>query len=561
MVDAAPKFPYLKDNAIYLVIKLLRYDKNKKSKYALIEVPTNVLSRFLVLPKTEEKKQHIILLEDVIRFCLDDIFSIFEYDSIEAYAIKMTRDAELDIDQDVSKSIVEKISRSLKKRKRGTPVRLTYDDDIPKETLSYLTKRIKVLKEENLIAGGRYHNFRDFIDFPNVGTAELRNRIPHPLNHRELDVHKSAFRIIKEKDVLLTYPYQSYHHIIDMLREASIDPKVQSIKITLYRVAKNSNIVNTLVNAVKNGKSVTAVVELQARFDEEANIFWANKLQEEGVKVIFGVPNLKVHSKLFLISRREGGKSTLYAHIGTGNFNEETARVYSDMSLLTADKRITEEIARVFNFYEDNLKAGNYKHLAVAPFNMRKKFSKLINNEIENAAAGKEAYIILKMNNLVDEEMIAKLYEANSAGVRVKMIIRGTCSLVTELAGYSDNIEAISIVDKFLEHARVFVFCNEGSEKYFISSADWMARNLDHRSEVAVPVYDENIRKELRTMIDLQLNDNTKARIINTRQDNRYRQTDSKTKNRSQDEIYKFLRTQKNITPVIPKEAVEIRSN
>ncbi|HEY6161107.1 MAG TPA: polyphosphate kinase 1 [Bacteroidia bacterium] len=561
MVDATPKFPYLKDNAIYLVIKLVRYDKNKKSKYALIEVPTNVLSRFLVLPKTEEKKQHIILLEDVIRFCLDDIFSIFEYDSIEAHAIKMTRDAELDIDQDVSKSIVEKISRSLKKRKRGTPVRLTYDDDIPKETLGYLTKRIKVLKEENLISGGRYHNFRDFIDFPNVGTAELRNRIPHPLNHRELDVHKSAFRIIKEKDVLLTYPYQSYHHIIDMLREASIDPKVQSIKITLYRVAKNSNIVNTLVNAVKNGKSVTAVVELQARFDEEANIFWANKLQEEGVKVIFGVPNLKVHSKLFLISRKEGGKSTYYAHIGTGNFNEETARVYSDMSLLTADKRVTEEIARVFNFYEDNLKTGNYKHLAVAPFNMRKKLSKLINNEIENAAAGKEAYVILKMNNLVDEEMIAKLYEANSAGVKVKMIIRGTCSLVTELAGYSDNIEAISIVDKFLEHARVFVFCNGGDEKYFISSADWMARNLDHRSEVAVPVYDESIRKELRTMIDLQLNDNTKARIINTRQDNRYRQSDSKTKNRSQDEIYKFFRTQKNITPVIPKEAVEIRSN
>jgi polyphosphate kinase len=563
MLDTAPRFPYLNDKSIYLVTRLVRYDKMKKSKYALIEVPTGVLSRFLVLPRTEEKKQYIILLEDVIRYCLDDIFSIFEYDSIEAHAVKMNRDAELDIDNDLSKSLVEKISKSIKKRKRGAPVRLTYDGDIPKETLLYLTRRIKVLKEENLVPGGRYHNFKDFIDFPNVGSAELRNRIPHPLNHKELDVHKSAFKLIKEKDALLCFPYQSYHHIIDLLREASIDPKVQSIRITLYRVAKNSNIVNTLVNAIKNGKTVTAVVELQARFDEEANIYWANKLQEEGVRVIFGVPNLKVHSKLFLITRKEGGKSVHYAHIGTGNFNEDTARLYSDLSLLTADKRITEEVKKVFDFYEDNLKTGSYKHLAVAPFNMRKRFVKLINNEIENAAAGKEAYIILKLNSLVDEEMIAKLYEASSAGVKVKMIIRGICSLVTELAGYSNNIEAISIVDKYLEHARVAIFCNGGQEKYFITSADWMARNLDHRSEVAVPVYDESLQKELRTIIDLQWNDNTKARILNTRQDNKYRQPDAKTKNRAQDDIFRYFRNQKNppVTVTPPKENVEVRSN
>jgi polyphosphate kinase len=560
MLDTAPRFPYLRDKSIYLVIKLVRYDKDKKSRHALIEVPSGVVPRFLVLPRTEEKKQHIILLDDVIRYCLDDVFSIFEYDSIEAYAIKMTRDAELDIDQDLSKGIVEKISKGLKKRKKGAPVRLTYDGDIAKDTLSFLVKKIKVLKGENLIAGGRYHNFKDFIDFPNVGTSELRHRIPHPLNHREMDVHKSAFKLVKSKDVLLTYPYQSYHHIIDMLREASIDPKVQSIRITLYRVAKNSNIINALINAMKNGKAVTAVVELQARFDEEANIAWANKLQEEGAKVIFGVPNLKVHSKLFLITRKEGGKNVNYAHIGTGNFNEDTASVYSDMSLLTADKRITEEVQSIFHFYEDNLKAGSYKHLAVAPFNMRKRFVKMISNEIDNAKAGKEASIILKMNSLVDEEMIEKLYEASSAGVKIKMIIRGVCSLVTELAGYSNNIEAISIVDKFLEHARVFIFHNGGDEKFFLASADWMARNLDHRSEVAVPVYDEHIKKEIRAFIDMQWNDNTKARIINTRQDNRYRQTDGKTKNRAQDDIYKYFRAQKNIVPTPVKE-IEIRSN
>ena len=561
MLDTAPKFPYMKDKSIYFIVKLVRYDKSKRSRFALIEIPTTVLSRFLVLPKTEEKQQHIILLDDVIRYCLDDIFSIFEYDSIEAHAIKMTRDAELDLDTDLSRGIVEKISRGLKKRKRGAPVRLTYDDDIPKDTLNFLSKKIKVLKTENMIAGGRYHNFKNFIDFPNVGGADLRNRIPHPLNHKEMDVHKSAFKLIKEKDVLLTYPYQSYHHIIDMLREASIDPKVQSIKIALYRVAKNSNIVNALINAIKNGKSVTAVVELQARFDEEANIYWANKLQEEGAKVIFGVPNLKVHSKLFLITRKESGKNALFAHIGTGNFNELTSTIYSDISLLTADKRITEEVAKVFNFYENNLKAGNYKHLAVAPFNMRKRFMKLINNEIENAHAGKEASIILKMNSLVDEEMISKLYEASESGVKIKMIIRGICSLVTELAGHSNNIEAISIVDKFLEHSRIFIFHNDGDEKYYLTSADWMARNLDHRSEVAVPIYDAGIKKELRAFIDIQLNDNTKSRIINTRQDNKYKQTESKTRVRAQDEMYKYFRAQKNPLVTGIKETSEIRSN
>jgi polyphosphate kinase len=540
MLDTAPSFPYLNDKSVYLIVKLIRYDKEKKAKHALLEMPTNVLPRFIVLPRTEDKKHYIIFLEDVVRYCLDDVFSIFEYDTIEAHTVKMTRDAELEIDNDVSKSFVEKIERGLKKRKKGSPVRLTYDNEMPKETLAFLINKIKVLKEENLIAGGRYHNSRDFINFPKVGAADLRYKYQHPLNHPLLESNNSIIKTLREHDVLLMYPYQSYHYIIDCLREASIDPKVKSISITLYRVAQHSNIVNALINAIKNGKSVTVVVELQARFDEEANIFWANKLQEEGAKVIFGVPHLKVHTKLFLITRKENGKTINYAHIGSGNFNESTAGVYSDFSLLTANPEITDEIKKIFTFYDDNLKHGNYKHLLVAPFGMRKRFVKLIQTEIENKKAGKDAWIIIKLNNLVDEEMIARLYEASQAGVKIKLIIRGICSLVTEVPGVSDNIEAISIVDKYLEHARVFIFCNNGDEKYYISSADWMARNLDHRSEVAVPIIEKRLQQELRKIIDLQWADNTKARILNTRQDNKYKQNDGKIKLRAQDEIFKY---------------------
>ena len=553
MLDSAPKFPYLKDNTIYLTVKLIKWGKEKKTKYALIEVPTNVLSRFVVLPPLKEKK-HIILLDDVIRFCLDDIFSIFEYDSHEAYTIKLTRDAELDIDTDVSKSFSEKISKSLKKRKKGNPVRLTYDSEISKDILAYLMKKIKVLGEDNLIPGGRYHNFKDFIDFPNIGTADLKYKFQHPLNHKDLDIHKSLFKTIRDKDILLMYPYQSYHHIIDLLREASIDPKVHSIKISLYRAAKNSNVVNSLINAIKNGKQVTVVVELQARFDEEANINWANKLHEEGAKIIYGVPGLKVHSKLFSIARKENGKTVYYSHVGTGNFNEVSAMVYSDFSLLTADKKITEEVEKVFDFYSDNLKIGNYKHLLVAPFNMRKKFIRFINDEIDNVRAGKEAWICLKMNSLVDDEMIKKLYEASGAGVKIKMIMRGICSLVTQIPGQSDNIEAISIVDKYLEHSRLFIFCSGGEEKYFLSSGDWMTRNLDFRSEIAVPVYDKSLQKELKAIFDIQWSDNVKARVINSSQDNKYKHTDSKTKVRAQDAIYKYYKQNRSITTNLNKE-------
>lgn len=544
MLDSTSVFPYLKDKSGYLIIKLVKNDKAKKNKYALIEVP-NELSRFLVLPKDKEKN-FVILLDDVIRFCLDDIFQNFEYDHIEAYNIKLTRDAELDIDNDLSKSFVEKISKGLKARKKGLPVRLVYDSEIAPDMLDFIMKKVKLGKEDNPIPGGRYHNFKDFISFPNVGGSELYYKKLKPLKHPDLREQPNIFRIIKKKDVLLTYPYQSFDHIIDFLREASIDPKVQSIKITLYRVAKNSNIVKALINALKNGKEVTAVIELQARFDEEANIYWSGKLQEEGAKVIYGVPGLKVHSKLFLISRKESGKINQYAHIGTGNFNGETAAIYTDHTLLTSDKSITEEVGKVFNFYSDNFKGGTYKHLLVSPFFMRKRLLQLISNEIQNARAGRPAYIFLKLNNLVDAEMIRKLYEASAEGVQIKLIVRGICSLVSGVKGLSDNIETISIVDKYLEHSRVFIFCNNGEEKYFISSADWMARNLDHRSEVAVPIYDKNIQSQLKKIIDILWADNTKARIIGSNQINEYRFSDHGKKVRAQDEILNLFKSKKN---------------
>ncbi len=546
MLDNSTPFPYLKDRLGYLIVKLGKTDKTKKSKFAIIEVPTDNISRFLVLPKDKDKN-FIILLDDVIRFCLDDIFQNFEYDYVKAYNIKLTRDAEINIDNDLSKSFVEKISKGLKARKKGQPVRLVYDSAIAPDMLDFVMKKVKLGKEDNPIPGGRYHNFKDFISFPNVGHPDLSYKKIKPVKHPALKDQSSIIKIIKKKDVLLTYPYQSFDHIIDFLREASIDPKVQSIKITLYRVAKNSSIVQALINALKNGKQVTAVIELQARFDEEANIYWSDKLKEEGANVIYGVPGLKIHSKMFLITRKESGTINHYAHIGTGNFNGDTAKVYTDHTLLTSNSELTEEVEKVFNFYSDNFKGGSYKHLLVSPFYMRKRLVQLINKEIQNAKANKPASIILKLNNLVDVDMIRKLYEASSEGVQIKLIVRGICSLVAGIKGFSENIEAISIVDKYLEHSRVFIFHNNGEEKYFISSADWMTRNLDHRSEVAVPIYDKQIQQQLRKIIDLLWQDNTKARLLGSTQNNEYRKALGKGKVRAQEEIFSLLKSRRSL--------------
>ncbi|MDI9341992.1 MAG: polyphosphate kinase 1 [Sediminibacterium sp.] len=550
MVDDTKPFPYMKDKVSYLYVKLKPKGEKQKNRYALIEIPARATTRFVVLPK-QGNKHHIILLDDVIRFNVNEIFWIFGYDAIEAYNIKLTRDAELDIDNDVSKSMLEKISKSVKARKQGLPVRFVYDAAMPNDMLMYIMKKLGMAKKDNAIPGGRYHNFKDFINFPNLGEKALIYNHPPVLQHPDLkDITTTTLKVIKQKDVLLHYPYHTFNHIINLLQEASMDPVVESVKITLYRVADSSKIANALINAVKNGKKVTVLVELQARFDEENNIYWANKLQEEGAQVIYGVPGLKVHSKLFLISTREKGKEVHYAHIGTGNFNEKTARIYTDFTLLTANKAITEDVIRIFDFYENNFKVAQFKHLAVAPFYMRQVFVDLINKEIEHARKKKKAAITLKMNSLVDKEMIHKLYEASSAGVEVTLIVRGACSLVTELAGYSENIRAYSLVDKYLEHARVFIFHNLGQEKIYLSSADWMSRNLDSRSEVAVPVFDTAIRKQIKDIIAIQLSGNTKLRILDKQQTNQYKRAKpGEKKVRVQDEVYDYLSKEKGKSP------------
>lgn len=541
LLDNIKQFPALKDKSIYFFVVMKR--KNLKPRHALLEIPSDILSRFLVLP---EWNKYVILLDDVIRYCLDDLFFNFEYETISAFTVKITRDAELDLEQDVTKSLVKKVAESIKRRKKGVPTRLVYDEEMPADALAFLLKSIRFSKDDQPIAGGRYHNFVDFIKFPSLNKSELKFQSIEQLAHPDIPPRTSILKMINKKDILLSFPYQSYTHIIDLLREASIDPKVTSIQITLYRVAKNSHIINALINAIKNGKQVTAVVELQARFDEEANIRWANKLNDEGVKVIYGVPGLKLHSKLFVISRKEQNKEVHYAHVGTGNFNEDTAKLYGDHSILTCDKRITEEVLRLFQFYNDNYKTGNYKNLVVSPFFTRKRYVQLINKEIEYAHDGKEAFIILKMNSLTDPEMIKKLYEASQAGVKIRLIVRSICSLVPGVKGFSENIEAISIVDKFLEHARVFVFNQGGDKKVFLSSADWMTRNIDHRSEVGLPVFDETLKKQLLDILELQWSDNTKARVINETQDNEYKSSRTKLKFRSQDSIYQYLKRLKS---------------
>jgi len=552
LLDTMKGIPELKDRTIYLLVRLVSITKPKgkgkakavpdKVRHALLEVSTKVHSRFVVLPKGN----HIILLEDVIRFCLEDLFYAFEFDEAHAYTIKITRDAELDIEDDVTKSLVRKVEDSLKRRKKGQPTRLVYDEELPLASLEFMLKKLKLKKDDTILPGGRYHNFVDFMNFPSIGPAVLKFPAIRPIVPKSFFGAKSFLSVIKKQDVLLTYPYQSFDLVIHTLREAAIDPKVKSISITLYRVAKNSNIVNALVSALRNGKKVTCVVELQARFDEENNIVAANRLIEEGARVIYGVPGLKAHTKLFLISRTENGKNIHYAHIGTGNFNESTAKIYGDHTLLTSDKRITEEVKTIFEFYNNNYKTGTYKHLLVSPFYMRKRFLALIDKEIYNARKGKPASIDIKLNSITDEIMINKLYEASSAGVIIRCIVRGSCSLIPGIKGISENITVISIVDKYLEHARVFIFANNGDAKYYISSADWMQRNLDFRSEVATPVYSKELQQELLDIFELQWRDNVKARIINQREPHNNHLVSEysygKQQYRAQNDIYTYLK-------------------
>ena len=540
----------LKDSAAYLAVKMTMKEPAPKKgrprtmgravnekKYVLIEIPRSI-ERFVVLPK-EGKKQYVILLDDLIRYHLDLIFNIFDYESISAHMIKITRDAELDIDSDLSKTFIEKISASVQDRLEGEPVRFVYDMNIEQDTLHYLMRKMDIEVTDSIIPGGRYHNRRDYMNFPSLGREELLYESFEPLSIPGLILQSSLFRKIAEKDFLLHTPYQNFSYIVKFLREAALDPKVRSIKITIYRLAKISHIASSLINAVKNGKKVTVQIELRARFDEVANINYAEQMEKEGVNLIFGVKGLKVHCKTCVIERQEESTIKRYGFISTGNFNESTARIYSDYTLFTSDQSLLKEVNKVFDFFEVNYKINRYKHLIVSPHYTRTALEKLITTEIENAVAGNPAGIRLKLNSLSDYPLIDKLYEASRAGVKIRLIVRGICCLIPGIKGMSENIEVISIVDKFLEHPRLYIFENAERPRIYISSADWMTRNLDMRVEISCPIYDTDLQQEIIDTFEICWKDNVKARVISIEQDNAYRKT-GKPAIRSQFALYDY---------------------
>ncbi len=516
MLDKKRPLPKLRDYAIYLGVKMI---SNAKIRYALIQIPTEY-SRFFILNR--EANTNVILIDDIIRLYLNDIFSVYQPQHAEAFTFKFTRDAELDLDDDLSLSFFEKIEKSIKQRKKGLPVRFVYDAAMPDDLLSFLLQQLKLKKGFNTIPGGRYHNFKDFMRFPDFGNSAYRFAAQAPVKHPAFRSGKSHIGTILKQDVLLHFPFQQFDHVVDLLREASLDPKVRDIKINIYRVAKNSEIMNALLACIFNGKQVTVVFELQARFDEENNLWWSNRLKDNGANVIYGLQNLKVHSKLLQIRRVSEAKTQYITYIGTGNFNESTATIYTDLALLTANKEISLEVSRVFGMLENNLERHTFRHLLVSPFNTRRKLLALIEREIKFAKAKKPAHIRLKFNNLTDIRMIDKLYAASKAGVKIELIIRGICCLKPGVKGLSENITAISIVDRYLEHTRFFIFGNNGQPEYFISSADWMERNLDQRVEVGTVIKDPKIKKEIELIFEYQWKGSVKARSISADYKNAY---------------------------------------
>ena len=543
MIESLHQFPVLNDKSIYLACRLAKQDRSIPQRFALVSVPSRHLSRFLILPSKNEE-QYVILLEDVIRFCLPNIFSFFGYDKFSSHIIKVTRDAEIDIDNDVSGSLIQKIEKGLKNRKKGKPVRFVYDKEIEPALLTYLVKRLGLTHNENMIPGGSIHNYKDFINFPESIFTQ-KNLRKKPFTHPLLKNINSVTSIVMEKDVMLHFPYHSYDSVIDFLREAAIDPDVVSIKITCYRLASRSKVINALTNAVRNGKQVTVMLELRARFDEEANLEWKEELEDAGVKVLLGVPDLKVHAKLCLIKKRVKNVTTHYGFISTGNLNEKTAKLYGDHCLLTSDRNLMADVNRIFTYLENpSLRIGLLKAcklLMVSPISMRKQINLLINKEIKFANHKKPAGITLKLNSLSDGLLIEKLTEAAKAGVQIKLIIRGIFCMFTENKKFKKPVEAISIIDEYLEHARVMIFENNGDPKVYISSADWMVRNIDHRIEIACPVLENDLKQELINIINIQLSDNIKARELDNELSNQYINPRNTKKIRSQIEIFNYL--------------------
>lgn len=536
--------PFLNNAALYLSVILHPKDKKEdKIDYAIVKVPSDHLPRFVELPSELPNKHDIIILDDIVRYTAQWLFP--GYDIKGMYSIKLTRDAELYIDDEFSGDLISKISKSLNKRNVGPASRFVYDRKLPDHLLEFLGEAFQ-LEEFDLLPEGRYHNNFDYFSFPDFGQSHLTNTPLPPMKYEPLENSSDIFETIRKKDRMIHVPFHSYESAIRFFEDAALDPDVTHIKIVQYRVAKKSRIMNALINAVKAGKQVSVFVEVKARFDEEANLAWGKKLEKGGVTVHYSFPGVKVHSKIGLITRIEEGKRKLYAFLSTGNFHEGTAKVYSDLGLFTADQRLTKEAARVFSFLETvKVPTQDFKHLLVGQFNLRNALAEFIDREIENAKNGKKAKIILKMNSLQDRDMIRKLYEANNAGVKIQLIIRGICSLVPGIPGLSENIEAFSIVDRFLEHSRIFIFYNNGKKDIYLSSADWMTRNLSYRIETAFPIYDTELRQEVLDFISIQLRDNVKARILDGKLSNKYRQNLSDIAVRSQTEMYYYLKRQR----------------
>ena len=526
------KFPELADESIYLMVSF-HTKTGKRKGYALVEVPANDFSRFFILPDGKDGK-YVMLLDDVIRFCLPELFSSLGYRSFEAYTVKITRDAEMEMDRDANDGLPEKIMRGVRSRKKGNPVRLVYDRHLPKPMLKFITSKLGFTERDTLLPGGRYHNFKDFMNFPDIGEEKLTYPAYVPARVSRIDEAKNMLDLIVDRDVALHFPYQDFSYFIRLLREAAIDPDVKAVKITMYRLASNSRIVKALINAAQNGKQVTAVVELMARFNESDNVNWAQRMQDAGINVVFGMEGLKIHCKLVHIARKRGDISC----VCTGNFHEGNAKIYTDVMLMTGDKNIVKEIAAVFDFIVRPYREARFPNLLVSPHGMRKRLYAELRRETKRAAEGKPAYMLCKINHLTDSDLIDRIYAAAKAGVKIKMLVRGNCSLKSSL---NDGIEVLGIVDRYLEHSRIFIFGNGGDETCYIGSADWMTRNLDHRIEAAVPVYDEEIKHRLKQIIEYGLRDNVKARIVDGSGENRFKTSSSdESKFHSQEELRKY---------------------
>ena len=539
LLNEKDDFPQLSESSCFLIIKI--ESKNKNLNYAIIQFPDE-FERFIVIKNQDVK--YVIMIDDIIRYHLFEIFKIFNPSNISANMIKFSRDAELDFDDDISKSYLEKISQSVKDRLKGDPLRFVYDKEIDPNTLKFLLEKMNINSEiDSVIPGGKYHNKKDYMNFPILNNDLAYDKIEQ-LVIKDFYKHKTVFESIDERDFLVHTPFHKFNHILTFLSEASIDPDVKRICITIYRLSKLSSVANTLINAAKNGKEVIVQIELQARFDETNNIDYAKLMQDQGVKLIFGIPTLKVHAKVCVVEKFLNNKILKYGFISTGNFNESTAKIYTDFTIFTSNQSLLDEISNVFEFFSFNYKKFKYEKLIISPYNTKKFFKSLIKNEIKNAKSGKDAFIKIKLNNITNYEMVEELYKAAEEGVKINLIVRGICCLIPNQKNTHNNIELISIVDKFLEHTRMFIFCNNGKNKTYISSADWMTRNLDNRVEVTIPIEDDKISNQLNDIFSIYWNDNQKSRYVNSENNNEYKKNELDII-RSQSQVYNYHHNEK----------------